>query len=62
MHVTRVAAAIVAVAALAAASLAPRRVQAVVLLVSVGPGCVNGWDKLLAAPAPGRCARWWRSG
>ena len=48
--------------ALAAASLAPRRVQAVVLLASVGPGCVNGWDKLLAAPAPGRCARWWRGG
>jgi pimeloyl-ACP methyl ester carboxylesterase len=24
-------------------------VAAVVLLASVGPGCVNGWDKLLAA-------------
>jgi pimeloyl-ACP methyl ester carboxylesterase len=33
-----------------AAALAPRRVEAVILLTSVGPGCVNGWDKLLAAP------------
>ena len=24
-----------------------------VLLASVGPGCVNGWDKLLAAPGTG---------
>jgi 3-oxoadipate enol-lactonase len=36
--------------ALSAASLAPHRVEAVVLLASVGPGCVNGWDRLLAAP------------
>jgi hypothetical protein len=43
--------------ALAAAALAPRRVEAVILLASVGPGCVNGWDKLLAAPGTGRlCA------
>jgi 3-oxoadipate enol-lactonase len=43
--------------ALAAASLAPHRVEAVVLLASVGPGCVNGWDKLLAAPGAGElCA------
>jgi pimeloyl-ACP methyl ester carboxylesterase/uncharacterized membrane protein YbhN (UPF0104 family) len=43
--------------ALAAAALAPRRVEAVVLLASVGPGCVNGWDKLLAAPGAGQlCA------
>ena len=43
--------------ALSAASLAPRRVAAVVLLASVGPGCVNGWDKLLAAPGAGQlCA------
>jgi pimeloyl-ACP methyl ester carboxylesterase len=43
--------------ALAAASLAPGRVEAVVLLASVGPGCVNGWDKLLAAPGAGQlCA------
>jgi pimeloyl-ACP methyl ester carboxylesterase/uncharacterized membrane protein YbhN (UPF0104 family) len=43
--------------ALAAASLAPGRVEAVVLLASVGPGCVNGWDRLLAAPGAGQlCA------
>jgi pimeloyl-ACP methyl ester carboxylesterase len=39
--------------ALSAASLAPHRVEAVVLLASVGPGCVNGWDRLLAAPGTG---------
>jgi pimeloyl-ACP methyl ester carboxylesterase len=39
--------------ALAAAALAPHRIEAVVLLASVGPGCVSGWDKLLAAPAAG---------
>jgi pimeloyl-ACP methyl ester carboxylesterase/uncharacterized membrane protein YbhN (UPF0104 family) len=39
--------------ALAAASLAPHRVEAVVLLASVGPGCLNGWDRLLAAPGTG---------
>ena len=39
--------------ALSAASLAPGRVAAVVLLASVGPGCVTGWDKLLAAPGAG---------
>jgi pimeloyl-ACP methyl ester carboxylesterase/uncharacterized membrane protein YbhN (UPF0104 family) len=39
--------------ALSAASLAPQRVQAVILLASVGPGCVNGWDRLLAAPGAG---------
>ena len=43
--------------ALAAASLAPGRVEAVVLLASVGPGCLTGWDKLLAAPGAGQlCA------
>jgi pimeloyl-ACP methyl ester carboxylesterase len=43
--------------ALSAASLAPHRVEAVVLLASVGPGCVNGWDRLLAAPGAGElCA------
>ena len=43
--------------ALSAASLAPGRVAAVVLLASVGPGCVNGWDRLLAAPGAGQlCA------
>ena len=39
--------------ALMAASLAPHRVEALVLLASVGPGCVNGWDRLLAAPGAG---------
>ncbi len=39
--------------ALSAASLAPDRVEAVVLLASVGPGCANIWDRLLAAPATG---------
>jgi pimeloyl-ACP methyl ester carboxylesterase len=33
--------------ALSAASRAPHRVEAVVLLASVGPGCVNGWDSLV---------------
>jgi len=43
--------------ALAAAALAPRRVAAVVLLASVGPGWVNGWDRLLAALGTGQlCA------
>jgi pimeloyl-ACP methyl ester carboxylesterase len=39
--------------ALSAASLAPHRVEAVILLVGVGSGCVNGWDRLLAAPIAG---------
>ena len=39
--------------ALSAASLAPGRVAAVVLLASVGPGCLTGWDRLLAAPGAG---------
>ena len=39
--------------ALSAAALAPGRVEAVVLLASVGPGCVTGWDRLLAAPGAG---------
>lgn len=48
--------------ALSAASLAPGRVAAVVLLASVGPGCITGWDRLLAAPGAGRlCAQMaWR--
>jgi pimeloyl-ACP methyl ester carboxylesterase/uncharacterized membrane protein YbhN (UPF0104 family) len=40
-------------AALRAASLAPDRVQAVVLLAGVGPGCVTSLDWLLAAPGIG---------
>jgi 3-oxoadipate enol-lactonase len=44
--------------ALSAASLAPGRVEAVVLLASVGPGCATGWDRLLAAPGAGQlCAQ-----
>jgi pimeloyl-ACP methyl ester carboxylesterase/uncharacterized membrane protein YbhN (UPF0104 family) len=39
--------------ALSVASLAPHRVEAVVLLASVGPGCVTGWDRLLAAAVTG---------
>jgi pimeloyl-ACP methyl ester carboxylesterase/uncharacterized membrane protein YbhN (UPF0104 family) len=39
--------------ALSAAKIAPERVEAVVLLASVGPGCTNVWDKVLAAPATG---------
>ncbi|MDQ6696008.1 MAG: alpha/beta hydrolase [Actinomycetota bacterium] len=39
--------------ALAAAHLAPERVEALVLVASVGPGCINGWDRLLAAPVAG---------
>jgi pimeloyl-ACP methyl ester carboxylesterase len=39
--------------ALSAAALAPHRVAGLVLLASVGPGCVTGWDRLLAAPGAG---------
>lgn len=39
--------------ALTAAALAPHRVEALVLLATVGPGCLNGWDALLAAPVAG---------
>jgi pimeloyl-ACP methyl ester carboxylesterase len=39
--------------ALSAASLAPDRVEAVVLLASVGPGCLNAVDRLMAAPGTG---------
>jgi pimeloyl-ACP methyl ester carboxylesterase len=39
--------------ALSTASLAPHRVEAVVLLASIGPGSVSGWDRLLAAPGAG---------
>ena len=42
--------------ALSAASLAPGQVEAVVLLASVGPACVTGWDRLLAAPGAGQLA------
>ena len=39
--------------ALAAASLAPDRVEALVLLASVGPGCLNAVDRLMAAAGTG---------
>jgi pimeloyl-ACP methyl ester carboxylesterase len=48
--------------ALSVAQLAPERVEALVLLASVGPGCLNGWDRLLAAPVAGEVcalAAWW---
>lgn len=48
--------------ALTAAALAPERVEALVLLASVGPGCLTGWDRLLAAPVAGEVcaiAAWW---
>ena len=48
--------------ALSLAQLAPARVEALVLLASVGPGCLTGWDRLLAAPVAGEvCAvtAWW---
>ena len=35
--------------ALAAAALAPERVRALVLVASVGPGCLDGWDALLSS-------------
>jgi pimeloyl-ACP methyl ester carboxylesterase len=48
--------------ALAAAALAPDRVRGLVLIASVGPGCLNGWDAVLAAPVIGpvcAVAAWW---
>lgn len=39
--------------ALSAAKMIPDRVEAVVLLASVGPGCINIWDRVLAAPVAG---------
>lgn len=39
--------------ALAAAAMAPERVRGLVLLASVGPGCLTPWDTMLAAPVAG---------
>lgn len=39
--------------ALTAASLAPERIRGLVLLSSIGPGCLDFWDRLLAAPISG---------
>lgn len=47
---------------LALAAAAPERIRAMVLISSIGPGCLNGWDTLLAAPVAGPvCAvcAWW---
>jgi hypothetical protein len=38
------------------------RVEARALLASAGPGCLTGWDRLLAAPVAGEVcavAAWW---
>ena len=48
--------------ALSVAEQAPDRVEALILLASVGPDCLTGWDWLLAAPAAGEVcalAAWW---
>ena len=48
--------------ALTTAALAPSRVRGVVLVASIGPQCLDGWDRLLAAPIAGPiCAvsAWW---
>jgi pimeloyl-ACP methyl ester carboxylesterase len=39
--------------ALATAAMAPERVRGLVLVASVGPDCLDGWDRLLAAPIAG---------
>lgn len=48
--------------ALAAAAIAPERLRGIVLLASVGPGCLDGWDPILAGRFTGPiCAvsAWW---
>jgi pimeloyl-ACP methyl ester carboxylesterase len=48
--------------ALATAQLAPERVAALVLLASVGPGCLTWADRVLAAPVSGEFfagVAWW---
>ncbi len=43
--------------ALSVAARAPERVEALILLASVGPDCLTSWDRLLAAPLTGQvCA------
>lgn len=39
--------------ALTTALLAPERVSGLVLIASIGPDCLNGWDRLMAAPVVG---------
>jgi pimeloyl-ACP methyl ester carboxylesterase len=44
------------------AALASERVRGLVLVSSVGPHCLDGWDRLLAAPVAGpvcAIAAWW---
>lgn len=48
--------------ALAAAATAPEKVAGLVLVSSVGPDCLDGWDLLLASPVAGpicALAAWW---
>ncbi len=48
--------------ALTVAALAPSRVRGLVLVSSIGPDCLDGWDRLLAAPIAGpvcAVAAWW---
>lgn len=48
--------------AVTAAALAPHRVRGLLLVSSVGPQCLDGWDRLLAAPVAGpvcAVAAWW---
>lgn len=48
--------------ALSVAAHAPARVRALILVASVGPDCLDGWDALLAAPVIGpicALAAWW---
>jgi pimeloyl-ACP methyl ester carboxylesterase len=49
-------------AALTAAAMAPGRIRGLLLVSSVGPHCLDGWDRLLAAPVAGpvcALAAWW---
>jgi pimeloyl-ACP methyl ester carboxylesterase len=48
--------------AIAATVAHPERVRGLVLVASIGPGCLDGWDMLLAAPIAGpvcAIAAWW---
>ncbi|MEO7289482.1 MAG: alpha/beta hydrolase [Jatrophihabitantaceae bacterium] len=48
--------------AITAAALEPDRFSGLVLIASVGPNCLDGWDRLLAAPVTGTVcalAAWW---
>jgi 3-oxoadipate enol-lactonase len=42
-----------------AAAMAPHRVRGLVLVASVGPDCLDGWDHLLAAPVIGAAMSYW---